>query len=178
LPWKNNSITNSNQKLLKLPYGISDDPSVRRIYGINNNPDDIIVYLNQNKIPLSINKIDALQPNPLTGSYFNYNIPTGIGITGGGGGTGWTHSNLVQSSIVQIGLGGLLNYEDTIFEYELSLGGNGGNNSTLNSLSVQLPQTGSGPGAGGGGGASDENGGISQNGANGQNGAVVVISIG
>jgi hypothetical protein len=108
----------------------------------------------------------------------NYEKPSEIAPTGGGGGNGWVTSSLEVTSSITIGTGGKLNKLNKLFGYEISTGGNGGNRSTKNSLSITLPTTGSGPGAGGGGGASDYHGGSAQNGANGNKGVVVVISRG
>ena len=79
---------------------------------------------------------------------------------------------------MRIGSSGSLLLNNSLFDYTLSTGGNGGNRSTLGGLSIQLPQTGSGYGAGGGGGASDVYGGTAQNGASGKSGAVVIICLG
>ena len=178
LPWNTNEYLNQSQ--LNFPFGNSF--AYRRTYGSNNNGEPIIIirrgYVNHNGDPIILIKADASVNSPITGSYLSFDQPADIGITGGGGGNGWITSSLVSTSSVYIGEGGRLNSGNKIFEYELSTGGNGGNRSTLNGLSVQMPKTGSGPGAGGGGGASDMYGGTSQNGADGESGAVVIISIG
>jgi hypothetical protein len=111
-------------------------------------------------------------------SFLSFDKPKNIGITGGGGGTGWVTSSLVVTSSIKIGSSGSSLVNNSIFDYTLSTGGNGGNRSTLGSVGIQLPKTGSGFGAGGGGGASDYYGGSPQNGANGNTGAVVIISLG
>lgn len=108
----------------------------------------------------------------------NYDKPSDIAPTGGGGGNGWVTSSLEVTSSITIGTGGKLNKFTKILEYDVSTGGNGGNRSTENNLSVTLPTTGSGAGAGGGGGASDYYLGEAQIGANGKEGIVVVISRG
>lgn len=117
----------------------------------------------------------GLHPDKLTP---NYNIPSDIAPTGGGGGNGWVTSSLEYTSSISIGTGGSLNNSKKLFDYEISTGGNGGNISTKNSLSVTSPTVGSGPGAGGGGGASNLYGGSAQIGADGKSGVVVVISKG
>lgn len=180
LPWESNEYLTKN--LLTFPFGINH----RRTYGSNNNGNPIIIIRTlrnpqeskNNGNPIIILKTDGSDSIPLTGSYFNFDKPSNVGVTGGGGGNGWITGSLYSESDITLGQSGKLNVENKIFEYPISIGGNGGNRSTLNGLNVQLPQTGSGPGAGGGGGASDVYGGSAQNGANGVGGAVVIISMG
>lgn len=117
----------------------------------------------------------GLHPDKLT---LNYNIPSDIAPTGGGGGNGWVTSSLEYTSSISIGTGGSLNNSKKLFDYQIATGGAGGNISTKNSLSISTPTTGSDSGAGGGGGASDLYGGSAQVGANGKSGVVVVISKG
>jgi hypothetical protein len=171
LPWESNSIIN-----IDLPFGRNMNTSKRTDSNYDVNSVSIgrfwLSHKNSTKIPIistNLNK-DYLS--------FSYDKPSSYAPTGGGGGTGWLDGSIVSTSSLSLGIGGKLNSKNSIFEYPISVGGNGGNNSTLGGLQILSPQSGSGPGAGGGGGASDYTNGNPQNGADGGSGVVVVISIG
>ena len=187
LPWgtRENVLTTSSSTdpyafpkgLLLSPWGMAKPgKNIRFAYHIPRTPDypENFIYLNR---AWNWNARDDERN-------WGHVIPSDIAPTGGGGGTGWvktvgTPTTVdINESYLSIGTGGRLNKTKDLFGYKVSTGGNGGNLSTLNSLSVTLPTSGSGPGAGGGGGASSDSNGTPQNGADGEIGAVVIISLG
>lgn len=182
LPWGTEPITPGTQSIVKLPFGINQTNSRNKWDTLTNGNPVIIVRRdfesNNDGDAILIKPQGAASSSILPTNYLSFDKPKDIGITGGGGGTGWVTSSLVVTSSMRIGSSGSLLLNNSLFDYTLSTGGNGGNRSTLGGLSIQLPQTGSGYGAGGGGGASDIYGGTAQNGASGKSGAVVIICLG
>jgi len=182
LPWGTEPITPGTQSIIKLPFGINQTNSRNKWDTLTNGNPVIIVRRdfesNNDGDVILIQPQGAASSSILPTNYLSFDKPKDIGITGGGGGTGWVTSSLVVTSSMRIGSSGSLLLNNSLFDYTLSTGGNGGNRSTLGGLSIQLPQTGSGYGAGGGGGASDVYGGTAQNGASGKSGAVVIICLG
>ena len=174
LPWGTGIEKISTPEILVLPFGKNILSSRRN----DNNIDTISILIKRNYLSNNSGILIPTFPVGLNYVELSYDKPSDIAPTGGGGGTGWINSNLVSTSSIMLGYAGELNAKNSIFEYPISIGGNGGNCSTLGNLQVILPQSGSGPGAGGGGGSSDESNGNPQNGANGGSGAVVIISMG
>ena len=174
LPWGTGKEIDDLPSLLVLPFG-------RNIFASRRNDENIdinAVLIKRSFV--SNNKSTIIPIGTGSSTYFelSYDKPSNIGPTGGGGGTGWIASNLVVTSSLTTGSSGKLIGKNSLFEYPISVGGNGGNTSVLGNLQLVLPQPATGPGAGGGGGASDAYNGNPQNGENGGSGAVVIISMG
>jgi hypothetical protein len=181
-PWGTEPISPNTQSIVRLPFGINSIND-RKKWDVLSQGNPVIIirrdYVSNNDgDPIFVQPQGELSSSITSNSFLSFDKPKNIGITGGGGGTGWVTSSLVVTSSIKIGSSGSSLVNNSIFDYTLSTGGNGGNRSTLGSVGIQLPKTGSGFGAGGGGGASDYYGGSPQNGANGNTGAVVIISLG
>ena len=171
LPWGTDDTLD-----LEFPFGRNSQTSKRIDFDYDINS----VVIGKYFLPYKSATVIPITSTNLNKNYlqFNYDKPSNYAPTGGGGATGWVNSNIVVTSSMSLGISGKLNSQNSIFEYPISIGGNGGNNSILGNLQIVMPESGSGPGAGGGGGSSNYTNGSTQKGADGGPGVVVVISIG